>query len=667
MISRGRQSKQAMAIVITMLIVLLLVMLTGALIKTQSGAFALMKVSDRERDSRVACRSLYDFCVYQLEYNREWGRGGFLDDAEVLNPRSVNNGLVSMSSRVDITSVEGTTFKGKLTDESLDFEIEVLNALTSGGGTATSQGVPVKAEQVVLHISVGEQRDGEFLPIQKATTVLQLAPLFDGTVLSRGDVEIDSREVFFASKDPRRNEMRTDGSADFPGLTRGGTKFLDFHPGLLDDDPGLTGPSAGAGRFDSKGLLYAGGEIKESGATLDAAEISKAAQESGGRIVSMGEKRVDIYDLTAANIPQPKPGDLRHDIIVPPGEFRFDSIEATITIEEPGQGRDETPKIVVKTQTIDVCSYYDPPGSPKPHKIMRGEVDKTSYAGNAKILDVDITFPGDVESVPVDIGNKFYLNNDFQENHYDPNTQETTPELGIRSDKNGGSGPIEIDLNSHILSVAPKTRVRPQSRPSGSNLPPSSFQITVDKGKRPTFILGTAANDVILEADGDVEVGKGTTDGLGTVISKQGSVTLEPNPNPFEWEYVPGEDGEIGEYVLKKNTIDVNNSSNYDGLVVFAEKDVNITNPGNVDWNFRGFVYANGSFNFDVGNQKALFFGSVVARGKNQDGGPASLKIRNSSKLGFVYDPEYLKTLTRKLPNNWTRLESVVWNSSAGS
>ena len=40
--------------------------------------------------------------------------------------------------------------------------------------------------------------------------------------------------------------------------------------------------------------------------------------------------------------------------------------------------------------------------------------------------------------------------------------------------------------------------------------------------------------------------------------------------------------------------------------------------------------------------------------------------MSNGRKLGFIYDPEYLKQLTRDLPNNWTRLEAVVWNVSGG-
>ncbi len=656
----SRKTKRAMALVITMIIMLLLIMLTGALIKTQSGAFALMRVSDRQRDSRMACRSLYDFCLFQLEHNRNWGKGSFSTTDDVAPSRKSDQAAGSLSSRIEIQDVDGNVFSGRLTDENLLFRIEVVNALTTGSGLVTSGGVPVKNEQVVLHIQVGETRGGQFLPLQKATSVLQLAPLFDGTILSRGDIRLDAGEVFFASKDPRRNEMRTDGDADLPGITKGRARFLKYDPNLLKDN-GQT-----AADFDGKGLLYAGGRLKENGTEIDPEDITDAARASGGRLVGSGQKRVDIYNLSADTIPQPEPGDLKHDVVVPPGEFRFDRISADVTVEiTETRGKHQFIRTERRTQSIDVCSYFDPPGSEKPLKVMRGEIDKAAYNPNTRIVDVDVRYPDGVdETIPVDIGNQFYLNSQFQETHFDTKSQETIPELGIRSEKHGGHGPVVIDLNSHRLSVAPDTRVRPQSRPKNSKLPPSSFEITVENGQRPTFILGTAKNDVIFEADGDVTVGGGTTDGLGTVISRYGSVTLEPNAEPFEWEYEVDKNGK-GSWVPKKNQIDVANSSSYDGLVVYAEKDVNIKNPSAVDWNFRGFVYANGHFNFDVGGQKALFFGTVVSRSKTLEGEPPSLEIKNSSKVGFVYDPEYLKMLTRRLPNDWTRLESVVWNSSA--
>ena len=45
---------------IAIMVILFLTILTGALIKTQSGAFALMGVSTKQRDARIACRGLFE-------------------------------------------------------------------------------------------------------------------------------------------------------------------------------------------------------------------------------------------------------------------------------------------------------------------------------------------------------------------------------------------------------------------------------------------------------------------------------------------------------------------------------------------------------------------------------------------------------------------------------
>lgn len=670
-ILRLRPHSRGIALMVALLITTFLIMLTGALIKTQSGSFALMRVSDRRRDARLACRGLYDFCLYQIEHNRNWGKGGFVDVAEVHGTRSQDQALGDITERFKIEAVDGNAFMGKLTDENLAFEIRVTNALTSSSAIDAPEGLAAQPEQVVLAISVGEKRGDEFVSMQKATSVLELAPLFDASILSRGDIEIDADELFFSSKDKSRNEVRTEGAANLPGLRTGDTRFLDFDPALLRESV-----DSGAARFDGIGLLHAGGKVKDRGVVLDAEQASLAQRRSGGRIISEGARRVDIYNLKPENIPQPPASELKHDIVVPPGEFRFDQIRATVTVEETGNslgvpkgdpllgiGVDEGPRTYTEERWIDVCAYYDPPGSEEPLKIMRGDIDRTSrtitggFSRKIKDVVVHSKFGGDI---PVDIGKRFYLNSDYDGSKPAAGGR-VAREHGIRSEKNGGGGPVVIDLESHSLSVAPNTRVKPKSRPQNSPLPKSSFEITSAGGLKPVFNLGSEQNDVIFEADGDITIGSGVTKGLGTLISKGGSVTLEPTPQELHWELEKDHRG-ISRWVLRKG-IKVKANDRYKGLVVYADKDVNIRNTGKADWTFRGFVYANGKFNFDMGGETAKFFGSVIARAQGT-GDEAGFSVTNGDRLGFIYDPEYLKTLTRELPNNWTRVQPIVWNSS---
>ena len=654
-----RNRERAIALMTALLVIMFLTMLTATLIKTQSGSFALMRVSDKQRDARLACRSLYDFCLYQLEHNRNWGLNGFTTLEEVDPARSSGSHLSELGDRIVLKSVKGDTLEGHLRDENLDFRIRVSNALTTGSGLTTNYGVQVRTEEVSLQISVGDSSQGSFRPIQTLSTILELAPLFDASVLTRGDLMVEAEELFIASKDPRRNEIRSQGASDLPGLTQGSTRFLDFDPKLLTD-----GVDSRNAAFDGKGLLYSGGDVLDEGRVLDGAGRAQAAEASGGRIVSQGSKRVDIYDLKPENIPQPSPSELSHDIQVPPGEFRFSQVQATVIVEEERTNYGAKGLYVTKVRTqrkeiIDVCSYFDPPGSEQPLKVMRGEV--TIKNPKQKMISAEIDpVEGVHDTIPVEIGSKFYLNSDF-DGSSTTSDGKVLPELGIRSNKNNGSGPVVIDLQSQAVQIEPNTRVRPKPRPEGSSLPPSAFELNVTGGQTPKFILGSEKNDVIFDADGDIKVGKGLTSGLGTLISRKGNVELQPNLNEFRYEYVKNEHGF---YELKRiRGVEVKARDNYDGLVLYAGKDVTIRNPDSVKWTFRGFVYANGRFDFDVGGEDAVFFGSVVSRGDSQDG-QASFSLKGGKKLGFIYDPEYLKQLTRGLPHGWTRLQPLVWNTS---
>jgi hypothetical protein len=649
---------------ITIMVILFLTILTGALIKTQSGAFALMRVSDRQRDARIACRGLFDFCLYQLEFDRNWGKSGFQGVAEVDPTRAAGGELASLNDRIAIDSVVSDEIRGRMTDENLHFRIQVTNALTHGSGLTTSEGVPVASEEVGLRISVGELKKGEYRPIQTLHTVLALAPLFDSSILTRGDLNVDGQEMFLTSKDPKRNEIRAQGNSDLPGLTKGDTRFVKFEERLLEDEA-----DSRTATLDGNGLLYSGKDVRSDGRTLDSSGKLQATTASGGRIVSDGNKRVDIYELKPENIPQPKTEDLRHDIIVPPGEFRFTQIVADVQVEElrnimGGRHGDvvvgtETVR-TKETQLIDVCAYYDPPGADQPKKIMRGEVSKR--IDGKKVVAADVpAVPGVRKSIPVEVGSKFYLDSEFDSSTLTADGQ-VIPEYGIRSNKSDGYGPVVIDLDSQSVQVAPGTRVRPKPRPEGSNLPPSAFELNVEKGPAPQIFLGTEENDVIFDADGDVKVGKGLTTGLGTVISREGNVDLQPSLAKQRYEYKYDEKTKTYRMKVKKG-VEIKANDNYDGLVIYAGQDVKIKNPNSAKWTFRGFVYAQGKFDFDIGNEDATFFGSVVSRDKSSDGKP-SFNITRGRKLGFIYDPEYLKGLTRDLPNGWTRLEPVVWNVS---
>lgn len=661
MIWRIHRDDRAIALLIAMVVCFFLITLTGALIQTQSSAFAVTQSSDAHLRSRAACESVYDFCLYQLEHNRRWGATDFATPREV-DPLRVNNAKTAdLENRIAISEVDKRVFRGFLSDHEASFEVEVTNALTSPAGAVSRDGSKVPHETVRLTIKAWHGKPNEAEKAggkQEVDCRLRLAPLYDASVLTRGDMSVAADEVIFSSKDPFRNEIRAEGNISLPGLTGGRTRFVKHNPDVIREGSKLDGMD-----YDHTGLLWSGDNIQQGGQTLVGDNLRDAAKAAGGRLVNKAKNRADIYDLKPENIPSPTTIPKDRDITVPPGEFRFTKAKATINYKEKVGRRW---KSRVTSQNIDVVEYYDPPGSAQPIKVMRRDAAPPTQ-DRYRITKIKIDYgPGARPDTPVVIGDKFYVDNDKYQDTVAINdgfgNVEQVRESGFRAAKPGVSqGPVVIDLAAQSVTVAPQTRVRPAPRSAGSDLPPSSFELTVKQGtggspNRPTFVLGGADNDVVLEADGNISIGAGFTKGLGTIISKGGDVNLAPVPQELKWvqKYING----ALIWVLDQ-AMDVDANSDYAGLVVYAGRDVKITNLNDADWTFKGFVYARRNFNFDVNKSNALFYGSVVAG--NSESEPGQFQITNGKRAAFIYDPDYLRILTRQMPYGWTRVEPLVW------
>jgi hypothetical protein len=640
-----------------LMVVLFLLLLTGALVRTQSGVFALAQASDARVRSRAACQSLYDFCLYQLEHNRNWGLGGFTSLDEVDPTRPDPGGTVPLESRVELSQVEGNVFRGYLTEHDTGFEVEVDNRLTVPGSSLT----PTEHVRLVIIAWQGRER-ARGRARQQAICLLRLAPLFDAAVLSRGNVTMQANQVVFSSKDPFRNEIRGEGDISMPGLRIGRTLFVKH-----SEDVTRENSSVSEMEKDPTGLLWAGGSIADGGTPLRDDQLARAAEASGGRMVEQSTNRADIYDLQPQNIPQP---DFNHDVVVPPGEFRFTRAMARIRYRTEVKNLDGTTRMVEQTkqEPLDVLEYYDPPGTEKPLKVMRSPIG--NLAEGEELVGTDITYGSDLSDVPVVAGDRFALDQSYQSSETitdGDGVQVQIPEMGFKNLGLGGDAPVVVDLSARTVFVKPQTRVQPESRRDES-LPPSAFELTVQRGPGgdpglPRFELGNGTNDVVIQADGDISIGTGLTDGLATFISKQGSVTLNPVAQQLHWVEKYKGNPPVPVWVLE-NEVAINANPDYSGLVIYAEKDVNIANISNADWGVRGFVYARRNFNFEVNGHNATFYGSVVAG--NNPTEPGAFRIGQGDRATFIYDPDYLKLLTKTLPHQWTRIEPLVWSEGNG-
>lgn len=657
-----RKRRRGIALITSLFACLFMVMLTGALIQNQSGAFSIAQTSDASVRARAACQTAYDYCLYQLEHDRNWGSGAGFDNPASVDPARASNIQDSnLSDYVQIQECDGRTLRGYLPEHSCSFEVTVSNALTMA-----AQGTP--SEQVTLEITAwdGQGQRQTSRSVQGVHCRLRLAPLYDASIQSRGTVSVDAQEAVFASKDEFRNEVRAEGGISLPGLTQGSTKFVKHDEQVINTSSDIDSMTA-----DRTGMLWSGSNISEfSGShaaqALDQDGLREASRRSNGRMVDNASNRADIYDLKPENIPQPT--NLR-EVTVPPGEFRFTKAMATVTYDEDVEVADGLGGITVtkvrkqSRESVDVLEYYDPPGSLQPLKVLR----RATRPLDSKKTEIGVRVDYGMAGVVAEVGDRFELDNANRNSVIvtDENgIPQSQNEMGFRKIGSGATAPVTIDLSTQTVSVASGTKVQPASRPQGSTLQPSAFELTTKPGsggvpQLPTFQLGNGNNDVVFEADGNISIGVGYTKGLGTIISKTGNVNLNPLPQDFRW--VRREVNGVMTWVPEVS-IDVSANSQYAGLVVYADKDVHIGNISDADWNLRGFVYARRNFIFDVNNENATFFGSVVA-GNGQNG---EFQITRGKRATFIYDPEYLKLMTRQLGNGWTRLEPLVWSESRG-
>lgn len=702
--SKKCKRQRAIALITALVVLTFVMLLTGALVQIQNSAFAIAQSSDSRVRSRAACRSLYDYCLYQVEHNRDWGKGGFVS-LEAIDPaRATNEANSSLDSRVEIKSFQGTTFSGYLPDHQASFEVEVVNSLDyHTSGLKASDGNSVKTEQLRLIITAwdGKEAKAQSRSAQTLDCLLRLAPLFDGSILSRGNVTIDAENVLFASKDRFRNEIRSEHDMSLKGLTEGKVRFIK-HSDLIAN------PSTALKNFeaDSSGLLWAKGDIKDGITKLAGEELVEAAENSSAQLVNKANSRADIYDLKPENLPRP---DNLKTVTIPSGKFQFNNLPATVEyqkfVPDSDGGHWENRST---SMSVNVAEYYDQaaleqasPNTPaSPQRILfqnPAEYSQFPYQNPKVTFDVP---ESDFAGITFVEGRRFSIDASFNDSIIGQTTSylkdSDSKEMGFRSIDSDKVAPIVIDPAARTIIVQPKTKISPTNSSSSA---PGIFKVTArnDSGvgisSLPTIQLGKSENDVVIESEGDLTLGTASdpenpdpnhqdlvTTGGATFISTGGNVEISPSTRNFSW--LPRMINNTLSWVTKEEAgqrdFEFKAAEDYSGLVVYADKNVTINgSSSDANWDFRGFIYARGKFDYKTGKGKSTFYGSVISGTDLNQEGDFNIKSRDRNdqvggRVVFVYDPDYLKLLTRELSKsqskkqNWTRVEPVIWSEGNG-
>ncbi|MCA9778510.1 MAG: hypothetical protein KC800_17400, partial [Candidatus Eremiobacteraeota bacterium] len=597
-----------------LIIAVFLVALTGAFMTVNQAHFAIIRNSEDQTRAQRAAQAGLEWAYYNLEHDRRWGTastedlpsrpGGInssaYDDFKILEASAnfTKAEYLPMDAEIQIT-IENNLNAAALPDDELD------DALALG------QVPPEHARVRVISEAGGCRHEAEAL--------VRLAPLYQDTFYANGEVDVDAAVAFtMASNDPFRNSVKATGEMYLPDIGGSKTRF--------------TTPDGSA--LDPKGVIQANGKIfSQSPAgteNLDPADISK----TGGRVMEEVKRKFSFFDLEPTDLPVAGESS-QTPVTVASGEYRFTRSKAVSTYQEPDG--DGGYNLRERTADIDVLEYYANPSDTTPSKVFRSYQRLNDIGSGTQITNSTTFQYSDGSSIGVE----------------DPNfvqAQVTSfvaldggvPQAISGDQASSGQFKVVINLDRQKMTVAPNTQVVPQDIPGVDG--DGTLQITNKSGVyaqtegaafiTPTVELGNNGSDVSIRATGDVELSNAKTQGVGTIISEQGNISLRP---------------------IADNSFNVNSPN--EGLALYAKKDVTVANPGQANWNFQGFVFAGDDFVFDAnpkddGNSYDVAFrGSVVA--KNEDtSDPAEdqgIAIKHGRRVKLVYEPEYLKFLNRNL------------------
>lgn len=602
---------RGIALISALIVTAFLLALTGAFLSVNASHFAILRNSDNQSRARRAAQAGIEYALYNLEHERNWG----VSESGDLPPRG-GRGPGIAHGDFELLAVSGKTLLARFHPLNADVEITVENNLnaampvgnTAGGGNS---GGAVPAEHAL--IKVKSQVTGARY---EAEALVRLAPLYEDALYANGEIMIEGGQEFIsASLDPFRNSIKATGDVVLPNISAGQTRFL----------------TPDGSQFDDKGVLQANGRVRSYGAPASQRLTPSDIANTGGRILEEVDRKFSFYDLEPTDLPVA--GEHDQEVVeVGSGEYRFTRARTQAEFTWTNMFGEKVTSIV--SADIDVLEYYDDPGSDVPTKVFR------SFS---RLYDV-------ASGTHVTSSTKFY---------YDDNTEVSVndqefvdAEIASFVVLDGGvpkkatlgeamSSKVVINLDEQNFVVKKGTEVVPKQVPGVSE--PSTLQVTNKPGiyaksegsafVTPTIKLGSNGADVSIRAEGDIELSDAYTDGVGTLVSEQGNITLRP---------------------LADASFDVSSPSG--GLALYAKKDVVIGNPDGADWNFNGFVFAGDDFLFDVnpkndGNTYDVKFrGSVVAKNENNDVGSTNgIYIKDAGRIEMYYDPEYLKFLNRNL------------------
>lgn len=606
-----------------MLMVAVLALITAAFFQAYRSHYSLWRASASSQAAGTACETLFHYVTYRLEHDRTWGSPAYDGSIpDVVHPDGI--GLL------DITPVNTHEFTGFI--PSLDAQVSGQIYNNMGGAVPNApDGTAVPPGKVLCRVQATagtSTRQAEFL--------LTIAPLFDSSVLTRGNLVVDAGLLEIRSRDEDRNMIRTEGDMYIPNVLDGAenSQFL------LPD---------GSTEADPNGMLWAKGDIYtyDGGAPEaldDGAEIGEAMQNIKGKIVPNADAHFSIYDLKEEDLRMPAGNTLVTD--VEPGRWTFTRATAQVdysvgymNAEDWGEGLYDGDDVEVnplnfqKTVMVDVLEYYDAnqvQTPDVPEKVYRAEHRNDDILSQTPTNQNVGDDPGVIVPETLSISNIDILGY---------GTTVTLQDVVPR-----GGGKVRFDLLNQRVTIDADATVEVDG----------PFEVTSVNTQPPVLDLsagggldadGTPQRAALI-AGGTLNIENGVTEGLGTLISRGGDIKIQP---------------------INTGSLIAEADADAPGLVIFADQNVYLKNPnGTGDWDFRGLVYAREGIRMEgINTERATFEGTIVARRTNDPlpGAPDGIEFLHCNTIEFVYNPDLLTAFVEDLPYNRIQMEAVYWKS----
>lgn len=615
---------QGIALITVMLMLAVLSLLSAAFFEIYRSHFALTRSSLSTQAAQAGCEAVYEYVAFRLENDRAWGAVPFADhgSAKLLN------------SELTLSTIPGShVFTGRIESLNTDFTATIYNNLKGGGSTEIQNKAPAGTAYCVVSAVCGNStRRAEFL--------LDVAPLFDSSVLTRANLKVDADRLTIRSTDPDRNMIRAEGDIQVPGLLDGD------HTQFLTED----------NRPDERGLLWAKKKIYSGGMgtpeIVDTAEkLAVARKNSHGKIVPDGAAHFQIFDIDEEQLNLPKDATIvslsgdekaKHG-----GRWTFVRRQAEVqfTAEYARKnliGRETRDGGGSQTMWVDVLEFYEDPEATVPTAVYRGAERKEDII--ASLPEKKEDFFGDFK-----LSKKSVKLTSFKIPAYD--------ELGVPSEIVAGDaktygehGEIRFDLTKQEVTIDSKATVSVDgpfqvTSYTAPGAPKETPPPVLNLGYKADHTAEGGVTKATIVAKGTINIENGVTQGLGRLISRQGDVKIQP-----------------------KNTDSVTVDTTQDGagLLVYAGRNVILSNPDKTsDWNFRGLVYAREGIKMSGEDAaKARFEGTIVALQRNAPlmaDDPNGIEFVGCENIEFVYNPSLLNSYLHELPDQRIQVQTVYW------